>query len=106
LDALLKNNKAKASSLQLEQTLSKLGRKPGPQMSAEELAVDMAMRPGRKTPTASSKPGEIDLSGSMTPMGGMARPSRRQAVSSGRPASTRLNPNGRDEGSVRSIYLF
>jgi len=36
----------------------------------------------------------------------MAPAGKRTAVSAGRPRGTVLNPNGRDEGSIRSIYLF
>jgi len=61
----LKNQRGLVSALALEKVLGKIGRRPAPAGSAQELAEDMAMRPGRKTPVSSSKPGSDNMSGGM-----------------------------------------
>ena len=103
---MLKTHRGLVSALALEKVLAKIGRRPAPAYTEQELYEDMKMRPGRSTPVRFIKPGSRDDSPDRISMSGIDTSGKRESVSAGRPRATVLNPNGRDESSIRSIYLF
>ena len=95
MQKLLLGNMAMASALKLEQTLAKIGRRPAPALTEDEIANDIAMRASRHATPKSSKPASRESSaGRLSMQTAMARPQKRAAVSSGRRAP-QLNPNAR-----------